>query len=202
MSTEPGSDLSIALIIDEFSGPPVLRWNPPVNSVLPFVSYELWRREEGGERMRLSDEPLTSSMTGYVDASAEPGRSYVYEIVWRSGGVEETLASACTTWPGVGESFRTAFAGVWPQPITRQASVAFTLADDDAQVDARPTQLSVYDVAGRLVRRLVESRLPPGRHVRQWDLTNDAGAAVASGCYFFVLERGREQLTCKALVVR
>ena len=80
--------------------------------------------------------------------------------------------------------------------------MAFTLADEDAQVDARPTQLSVYDVAGRLVRRLVESRLPPGRHVRQWDLTNDAGAAVASGCYFFVLERGREQLTCKALVVR
>ncbi len=202
VSTEPGSDLSIALIIDEFSGPPVLRWNPPVNSVLPFVSYELWRREEGGERMRLSDEPLTSSMTGYMDTSAEPGRSYVYEIVWRSGGVEETLASARTTSPGVGESFRTAFVGVWPQPITRQASVAFTLADDDAQVDARPTQLSVYDVAGRLVRRLVESRLPPGRHVRQWDLTNDAGAAVASGCYFFVLERGREQLTCKALVVR
>ena len=202
VSTEPGSDLSIALIIDELNGPPVLHWNPPVNSVLPFVSYELWRREEGGEGTRLWDEPLTSSMTAYTDASAEPGRSYIYEIVWRSGGVEETLASACTTSPGVGESFRTAFAGVWPQPITRQASVAFTLADDDAQANARPTQLCIYDVAGRLVRRLVESPLGPGRHVRQWDLTNDAGAAVASGCYFFVLERGREHVTSKALVLR
>ncbi|MCK4510891.1 hypothetical protein KAW64_04085, partial [bacterium] len=202
VSTEPGSDLSIALIIDELNGPPALRWNPPVNSVPPFVIYELWRREEGGERVRLSDEPLTSGMTGYSDASAEPGRSYVYEMVRRSGGVEETLASARTTSPGVRESFRTAFAGVWPQPITRQASVAFTLANDGARADARPTRLSIYDVAGRLVRRLVESPLLPGRHVRQWDLTNDAGAAVASGCYFFVLERGREHVTSKALVLR
>ncbi len=202
VSTEPGSVLSIALIIDEFNGPPVLRWNPPVNSVPPLVSYELWRREEGGERVRLSDEPLTSSVTAYSDASAESGRSYVYEIVWRSGGVEETLASARTTSPGVAVDESTAFAGVWPQPITREASVAFTLANDDARADARPTRLSVYDVAGRLVRCLVESRLPPGRHVRQWDLTNDAGAAVASGCYFFVLERGQEQAVSKALVLR
>jgi hypothetical protein len=202
VSTEPGSDLSIALIIDELNGPPVLRWNPAVNSVPPFVIYELWRREEGGGRVRLSDEPLTSSMTGYSDASAEPGRSYVYEMVRRSGGVEETLASARTTSPAVAIDERTAFAGVWPQPITRRASVAFTLANDDARADARPTRLTIYDVAGRLVRRLVESPLPPGRHVRQWDLTNDAGAAVASGCYFFVLERGREHVTSKALVLR
>ncbi len=202
VSTEPGSDLSIALIIDELSGPPVLRWNPPVNSVLPLVSYELWRTEEGGERVRLSEEPLTSSTTAYTDASAAPGRSYVYEIVWRSWGVERTVASARTTSPGVGGGFRTAFAGVWPQPITRQASVAFTLSEDDAQADGRPTRLSVYDVAGRLVRRLVESPLLPGRHVRQWDLTNGAGEAVASGCYFFVLERGREQAVSKALVLR
>ena len=80
--------------------------------------------------------------------------------------------------------------------------MAFTLADDDAEADAGPTQLSVYDVAGRLVRRLVESPLLPGRHVRQWDLTNDAGAEVASGCYFFVLERDRERATSKALVLR
>jgi len=202
VSTEPGSVLSIALIIDELNGPPVLRWNPPVNSVPPLLSYELWRREEGGERVRLSDEPLTSSTSTYSDASAEPGRSYVYEIVWRSGGVEETLVSARTTSPGGGIDECTAFAGVWPQPITGQASVAFTLANDNAQADARPTRLSIYDVAGRLVRRLVESPLLPGRHVRQWDLTNDAGAEVASGCYFFVLERDREQATSKALVLR
>jgi len=202
VSTEPGSVLSIELIIDEFNGPPVLRWSPPVNSVPPFVSYELWRREEGGERVRLSDEPLTSSTTTYMDASAEPGRSYVYEIVRRSGGVEETLASVSVTLPGGAVNERTAFAGVWPQPITREASVAFTLANDGAQGDARHTRLDIYDVAGRLVRRLVESPLLPGRHVRQWDLTSDAGAAVASGCYFFVLERGRERAVSKALVLR
>ena len=129
VSAEPGSDLSIALIIDEFGGPPVLR----------------------------SD----------------------------SGEVSD----------------RTAFAGVWPQPITEQASVAFTLADD-AQAGTRTTRLSVYDVAGRLVRCLEDGPLGPGRHVRRWDLTSDAGAAVASGCYFFVLERGCDRVTSKALVLR
>ncbi len=202
VSAEPGSVLPIVLMVDELDGLPTLHWNPPVDSSPPFVSYDLWRTREGGERTRLADGPLTSSMTRYTDASVEPGCSYVYEIVVRSGGVEETLASARATVPEVGERYRTSLAGVWPQPARLRASVAFTLADSGAWAETYTTRLSVYDVAGRLVRRLVEGALEPGQYVRQWDLKNGAGSGVASGCYFFVLEHGQEQVTSKVLVLK
>ena len=202
VSTEPGSDLSIALMVDELNGLPALHWNLPVDSASPFVSYELWRTGEDGERIRLTGGPLTSSMTAHIDAAVESGCSYVYEIVRRSGGVDETLASARATVPEAGERYRTALAGVWPQPARLRASVAFTLADSGAEKETYTTRLSVYDVTGKLVRCLVEGPLEPGQHVRQWDLTNGAGARVASGCYFFVLEHGREQVTSKVLVLR
>ena len=138
VSTEPGSDLSIALIVDELDETLALHWNP-------------------------------------VDDLAPPGSAI---------------------------DLRTAITGVWPLPAAEGTTVSFTVADDERWGDSTRTKLAVYDVAGRLVRRLVENPLEPGRHVRQWDLTNDAGAGVASGCYFFVLERGRERVSSKTLVLR
>ena len=44
--------------------------------------------------------------------------------------------------------------------------------------------LRIYDVAGRLVRVLVDRELPRERHKLQWDGTNANGAPVASGVYF------------------
>jgi hypothetical protein len=48
----------------------------------------------------------------------------------------------------------------------------------------------------------VDDPLGPGQHVREWDLAGETGERVASGCYLLVLERDRERLTTKALVLR
>lgn len=199
VSAEPGSDLSVALMVDELDGLLVLRWDPPVNSDAPLVNYELVRTEEGGNSVRLLSEPLDGSITEYTDAAVEPGREYVYALVRRAGGVMETIASARATAPATIEH-RTAFVGLRPQPASIVTSVSFTLAG--AGGDASATLLNVYDVAGRLVRRLVNGPLAPGQHVREWDLSGEAGERVASGCYLVVLERGGERLTTKALVLR
>ncbi len=199
VSAEPGSDLSVALMVDELDGLLALRWDPPVDSEPPLVTYELVRTEEGGNSVRLTDEPLDEGDSEYTDAAVEPGREYVYALVRRAGGVRETIASARATAPAAIER-RTGFVGLSPQPASAAASVSFTLADGAG--DAPVTRLSVYDVAGRLVRRLVDGRLEPGQHVREWDLTGEAGERVASGCYLLVLERGGERTTTKALVLR
>jgi cytochrome c peroxidase len=54
-----------------------------------------------------------------------------------------------------------------------------------------PVRLSIYDVAGRTVRRLVSSPLvPPGSYSVEWDGRDDAGRPVAGGVYFSRLEGG------------
>jgi len=51
-------------------------------------------------------------------------------------------------------------------------------------------ELRIYDVAGRLVRTLVETTMPAGDHSVEWDGTNDRGSSVGSGVFFYELRAG------------
>jgi hypothetical protein len=48
-------------------------------------------------------------------------------------------------------------------------------------------ELAVYDVRGRLVRRLVDGERPAGTTEVDWDGRDDAGRRVAAGVYWFRL---------------
>jgi PKD repeat protein len=63
-------------------------------------------------------------------------------------------------------------------------------------------RLEVYDVAGRLVRRLVDDPLPAGFHAARWDGRDDRGLTVASGIYIYSLRAGGETLNRKMTLLR
>jgi carboxypeptidase T len=71
----------------------------------------------------------------------------------------------------------------------------------DLPRDSR-VQLAIYDLSGRLVRRLENGTLPAGRSILSWDGRDRAGRSSASGVYFARLQAGREVLTSRFLVVR
>ncbi len=62
--------------------------------------------------------------------------------------------------------------------------------------------IRVYDVAGRIVRTLVDGPVEAGRKVVEWDGTNDLGGAVASGVYFCVMEAGEYRGVRKVTLIR
>jgi hypothetical protein len=76
----------------------------------------------------------------------------------------------------------TQMAGAYPNPFNPQTTVAFELARDDH------ARVLIYDLQGRLIRRLVDQALPVGRHTAIWEGRDDSGRAVASGIYFARLE--------------
>ena len=90
----------------------------------------------------------------------------------------------------------TALAGVSPNPFNPKTTIAFDLA---ATARAR---VSVYDVRGALVRRLVDADLAPGRHEVAWDGRDTGDRAVPSGTYFARLEAGGVSQTRKLMLVR
>jgi N-acetylneuraminic acid mutarotase len=67
---------------------------------------------------------------------------------------------------------------------------------------AAPVQLTVYDAAGRLVRRLNGGPLPAGRHPIAWDARDDGGRRVPAGVYVVRLESGTQTATRKVTVTR
>src|SRR5262249_25912106 len=87
-------------------------------------------------------------------------------------------------------------------PMGRPAStngpftVAFTLER------ASFVSLSIYDVAGRTVRRLHCGALPAGSHTIEWDGRDGQGRTVANGIYITRLEADDRVTTHKVVLAR
>ena len=63
-------------------------------------------------------------------------------------------------------------------------------------------RLSIYDVQGRLVAKVLDQALPAGWHIVAWDGRDLKGRLVASSSYFAKLESGGEVRLQKVLVAR
>jgi hypothetical protein len=67
---------------------------------------------------------------------------------------------------------------------------------------AVPVTVSIYDVSGRLVRRLVSEGGAGGTRTVTWDGRNGAGTLSASGIYFCRVGRGSFRSSAKILLIR
>ena len=64
-------------------------------------------------------------------------------------------------------------------------------------------RLRIFDVAGRLVRTLVDEEMPAGwNHVVVWNGLDDRDREIASGVYFYRLEAPDAELNRKLVVLR
>jgi DNA-binding beta-propeller fold protein YncE len=86
---------------------------------------------------------------------------------------------------------------VWPNP----ASSSSTRVSFDLRREAR-VEVAVYDIAGRLVRRLVEGTRGEGPMSRVWDLRDGSGRTVPSGVYLMRVNAGQESQAARMVVVR
>jgi len=85
----------------------------------------------------------------------------------------------------------------YPNPFNRGTVLSFTLPGRAS------VTLDIYDVAGRLVRRLAAGEeMEAGPREVFWDGMNDAGRAVSSGVYYSRLTAGRETVTRTLVLTR
>jgi len=84
----------------------------------------------------------------------------------------------------------------FPNPFNPTTTLAFSIKD------ASNVRLTIYDVAGRQVRELVDEQREPGAYKIVWDGHNDAGQRVSSGVYFFRLVSGSFTDTKKMTILK
>lgn len=85
----------------------------------------------------------------------------------------------------------------FPNPAGPEAQLSFALPQ------AGRARLTIYDAAGRRVRTLLDEPREAGRHQLVWDGSDDAGATVASGTYFYELRvPGQPAVSRKLLQLR
>lgn len=83
-----------------------------------------------------------------------------------------------------------------PNPFNPTTSIGFELPA------AGPVRLAVFDVAGRLVRTLVDGGRPAGADQVVWDGRDAAGRSVAAGTYFARLEAVGHSVTTRMSLIR
>jgi subtilisin family serine protease len=88
---------------------------------------------------------------------------------------------------GVGEerSAIVCFACAFGNPVRERAGVNFGISGDTR------IRITIYDLAGRSVRTLVDAHMKAGAYEIAWNLKDDTGRSAAAGVYFLDFRCGR-----------
>jgi len=84
----------------------------------------------------------------------------------------------------------------FPNPFTGNTSISYSVQKTGV------VQINVYNSCGKMVKHLVDRDLTPGNYQIEWDATNDQGACVKSGFYFFELRIDDFATTEKMIFVK
>jgi len=79
----------------------------------------------------------------------------------------------------------------YPNPFNPLTRIRFTVPE------MTEVNLSVYDLKGKLMDKLVNKTFEPGTHVQNWD-----AQFVSSGVYFLVMEAGTYSSSQKLILMK
>jgi FlgD Ig-like domain/Fibronectin type III domain len=84
----------------------------------------------------------------------------------------------------------------YPNPFNPDTKIEFNLLED-AEIE-----LTIYNLKGQKVRRLISELLPEGQHSVVWNGTNEHGKQTASGIYFISIQTNNKTLIRKTLLLK
>lgn len=121
------------------------------------------------------------------------------------GPVDTDYPDCCSTSAGAGEiapdptkssSTVTDLVAIVPNPFNPATTIHYSLAAQGG------VKLAIYDVAGRLVRELVNRTELAGAHSVTWGGSDERGTPAASGVYFVKLSAGSVTRTMKMVLLK
>jgi len=126
------------------------------------------------------------------DRAVQFEHTYVYRIsMLRNQNIEAEFTTTVTTPPYVFTLKQN-----YPNPFNPTTSIDYILEQSG------PVSLKIYDVAGRLVRTLVDRSREKGQYSEVWDGADSSGRGVANGVYFYRLVSGGQTAAMKMLLLK
>ncbi|MCU0608992.1 MAG: hypothetical protein MUF22_04400 [Chitinispirillaceae bacterium] len=91
----------------------------------------------------------------------------------------------------------------FPNPCRSAARIKYTLPyewlpDGRLALNEYEVKISLYDLAGRQVRNIVNRKQKPGRYLAVWDGKMNTGRMVSAGMYLMTVQAGRYLMTVQA----
>jgi len=88
----------------------------------------------------------------------------------------------------------------YPNPFNPATTITFDIPGTSGTREM--VNLTIYDIRGRRVKCLVDSKLDPGRHSVTWNGRNGNGQRVSSGIYLYTIQSSGGTSTRKMLILK
>jgi hypothetical protein len=85
----------------------------------------------------------------------------------------------------------------YPNPFNAGSVITFAVRNSN-----KMTNLSVFNLQGRLVKNLLHAKIAAGEYSVQWNGQDASGHDVASGIFIYTLKQGDSKISKKMLLVR
>jgi len=136
--------------------------------------------------------PANGDAYEFIDADVQPGTTYYYLLESRLAGDVRELNRQSALIP----ARELVLEQNHPNPFNPTTTIRLYLP---TRVDV---SLEVFDVRGRLVRRLARGNYDAGAHVVEWDGRDERGAPAASGMYVYRLTAGKQTASRKMMLLK
>jgi len=115
---------------------------------------------------------------------------YQVEMIDSSGGGGGTQSAGITSLqrPSLHQSY--------PNPFKSQTAIRYSLTTPSK------VSLTIYDISGRAVRRLLDATKEPGLYTISWNGRDDKGRTLAQGVYFYRLKTDGFSDTKRLVLIR
>jgi hypothetical protein len=145
---------------------------------------------EGSAPLSIAEDEFVLTRGDLAFEADNPGGNGPATFAQMSGVLGRTSS------PAVQQVFHNRLEQNYPNPFNPQTTIAFSIKEG-SDVD-----LTIYDVAGRRVRELVDEHRARGAYKVVWDGRNGNGNSVASGVYFCKLVAGPFTDTKKLTILK
>ncbi|NMB80513.1 MAG: DUF3160 domain-containing protein [Ignavibacteria bacterium] len=87
----------------------------------------------------------------------------------------------------------------YPNPFNPETTIHFNIPINYSN---SLVELSIYDIQGRVIKKLLKESLPTGSYYIKWNGKNDNGLLASSGIYFYSLRIGQKVINGKMNLVK
>jgi len=139
----------------------------------------------------------------YVDKYVEAGQTYEYRLADvdynETVTYHATRSVTATTTPKSGKVEQFTVLDAYPNPFNPSTIIKYALPPLDANY---LTTVQIYDLAGKLVKTLLNEQQQTGWHSITWNGTDQVGRSVPAGVYLSKVSFGSEVKTIKVMLLK
>jgi hypothetical protein len=180
-----------------------------VYTILDYGQVQLnWKPDETeeveGYNVYRNDEKINDELIGglsFIDTMTE-GESFFMYYVTAVKGIEESEPSNFVEVIVTGIELSgelpavTKLGNNYPNPFNPETTINYSLKDNAA------IKLEVFDIKGRMIKKLVDGRQNAGVYSVIWNGIDENGHQVSSGIYFYRITAGSYRATKKMILMK